>query len=128
MRSDYVARPPSPLAGIALAMSDPAFELDANEAAAIFSAFAQARAAGHPFDPFTVALVDVLRRQLAATDEGLEDYQDGDAELCVDDGLEDDDTDTEEDGELYGVFCFGTRRHLTNGSGQYLPRRKARVA
>lgn len=68
------------LKNVTRAMLDPGFELDADEAAAIVSAFDIARESGHPFEPFTVALLEVLRRQLLGDDVDLEE--------TVDDGWE----------------------------------------
>ena len=73
------------LADVAKAMLSPFFELDTAEAAAMLAAVAEAHRDGYPFDDFTLALVDVLRRQLQQSD-------DGEADVCVDaDGQEIDD-------------------------------------
>lgn len=58
------------------ALSDPFFELDALEAAAIFSAWDQAFEKGRPSDPFTMALMACLKRQLEYTDEVEQDVDD----------------------------------------------------
>ncbi len=87
MRSEYLALPDNPttskshhaaliLASVAQAMADPSYELDTAEAAAMLLAFAQARRQGYQADPFTVALVEVLARQLRDTDDGHEDSVD----------------------------------------------------
>ncbi len=79
-----VAAKPPTLEDIAQAMTDPHYELDANEAAAVIAAFNRARVAGHPFDDFTIALVLVLKRQLIDT------FEDSDSDEDVsthDDGL-----------------------------------------
>ena len=60
---------------ITQAMRHPAFELDANEAAAILRRLHRG-VQGHGFDDFTLALVDVLRRQLSASDDGFDDGYD----------------------------------------------------
>jgi hypothetical protein len=74
MRSDYLRLPgdpaPDPLADVIAGMNAPGFEVDAHEAAVILSAIDTARAAGRAFDPFTLALVGVLKRQLAHSDDG----------------------------------------------------------
>src|SRR4051812_2706372 len=56
------------------AMREVHFELDANEASGVVAAFNAARVAGLDVSGFAVALVDVLKRQLAETFEGMDDH------------------------------------------------------
>jgi hypothetical protein len=82
------------------------------KAPAIIAAFNHARAAGHLFDPFTVALVEVLRRQIAETFEGFED------DLSVDDGFED---DREPRKTTTRTFAFGPRPRSVTTSAAVVP-------
>jgi hypothetical protein len=80
------AKTPPTLAALARAIADPAFELDADEAAVIVSAVARAQAGGATIDPLALALVNVLRRQLAdATgDRDDADLAEGDGQTFAD--------------------------------------------
>lgn len=82
-------------------MTDPAFELDSSECAALLSAVERARQAGYPVDPLADALLTVLRRQLASCEDGFEDEMDV-ADFEQDDPDEEADTsDYEPDTENY---------------------------
>ena len=84
------------LADVAKAMLAPHFELDTSEAAAMLAAVAEAHRDGYPFDDFTLALVDVLRRQLQQSD-------DGEADVCVDADGQEIDEDSDGVGEWNGA-------------------------
>ncbi|HEY7115127.1 MAG TPA: hypothetical protein VH475_00995 [Tepidisphaeraceae bacterium] len=76
------AHPRRSLGGIIDAMRHPDFELDTEAASGVIAAFNRARAAGMKFHPFTCALIDVLKRQLASTfDDSDEDGADDDKPL-----------------------------------------------
>ena len=75
------------LADVAKAMLSPFFELDNEEAALLLLAVDETAAAGYPFDQFTLALCEVIRRQLQADDPDLE--ADCDDEDTGDDEIED---------------------------------------
>jgi hypothetical protein len=85
---------PASLSDIARAMLHPSFELDANEAAIVVSMFMRARANGYIPDDFTVALVEVLKRQLMHGDEDG-DHDEADELLDLEDGDEDNDDERE---------------------------------
>lgn len=76
------------LAEVTAALRSRDFELDVNEASGVVAAFNRARAAGVgavAIADFAAALVDVLKRQLAATFEAVDDDEDVDDENVFDD-------------------------------------------
>lgn len=58
----------------------PSFELTPEEFAPVLSTYKQLRAAGEMTCPMLDALMNVLERQTADTDDGLEDDTDGDVD------------------------------------------------
>jgi hypothetical protein len=88
--------PADPMANIVAMMNAPEFELDAHEASIILSAVDREHKDGRVFDPFTLSLCSVLRRQLAGDDADFED-EGLENDRCDDeDGEEDNDDDAED--------------------------------
>jgi len=95
--------PAQMLASTIEAMRSPDFELDTDEAGAVITCFNIARAHNVPLGDFTPALIDVLKRQLAAT------FADVDGEADADDEPDPDGEDGEDD--------FGDMTHDPNIAG-----------
>jgi hypothetical protein len=92
------------LADCTRAMCEASFELTGEEAALLLLAINEAALGGYNFTALELALVDVIRRQLAGEDCDLEDG--GDAEPDIIEDVDDDSTSAE----------------LTDGDGLYWPR------
>jgi hypothetical protein len=99
-------------------MRDPSYELDSGEAATMLLAFAQARQQGYQADAFTVALVDVLRRQLVNCDDGMEEEFD----------VQDSEDDRPDDEPVGDEFEDGEFSSLEPDTYRPLVHTKARVA